>query len=276
MVGPWKVGPKGWVPEGVGARRGGGPRVGSPTFRAFFSVSHRKFHSSLSLGRGAQMCTFGLSGCRVKPRATTVEKATDLIPIRVDTRAECECIAHALSIQKPQSLQLTALARDVAGGSEVPPFVRMFYGTPSEYLWEDDDDGEVHKTTQGEGGEQGDHMMPLLHSLDQHRALEAIDREMGTNQHLMAFLDDIFFVTMPRTVGEVYAVVQENLWIHSCIRVHVGKTKVWSRENIRPMACDMLEIARVQHPLATMWRGSFPLQSKASRCWEPLWGTRIS
>ena len=43
---------------------------------------------------------------------------------------------------------------------------------PSEYLWEDDD-GEVHKIAQGEGGEQGDPMMPLLYSLGQHRALEA-------------------------------------------------------------------------------------------------------
>ena len=80
---------------------------------------------------------------------------------------------------------------------------------------------------------------------------------MGANQHLMAFLDDIFFVTMPREVGEVYAVVQEKLWTHSCIRVHVGKTKVWNRAGIRPLACDMLErIARVQHPSATVWRGS--------------------
>ena len=40
---------------------------------------------------------------------------------------------------------LTGL-RDVAGGSEVLPFVRMFYGTPSEYLSKDD--GEVHKIAQ--------------------------------------------------------------------------------------------------------------------------------
>ena len=118
---------------------------------------------------------------------------------------------------------LTGL-RDAAGGSEVLPFVPMFYGTPSENLSEDDD-GEVHKIAQGEGGEQGDPMMPLLYSLGQHRVLEAIDREMGANQHLMAFLDDIFFVTMPREVGEVFAVVQEKMWIHSCIRVHVGKTR---------------------------------------------------
>ena len=29
--------------------------------------------------------------------------------------------------------------RDVSGGSEVLPFVPMFYGTPSKYVWEDDD-----------------------------------------------------------------------------------------------------------------------------------------
>ena len=207
--------------------------------------------------------------------ATTVEKATAPYQYALSTRAGCECIAHALqglTELNPEATvtsidgigafdlisreaMLTGL-RDVVGGSEVLPFVRMFYGTPSEYLWEDDD-GEVHKIAQGEGGEQGDPMMPLLYSLGQHRALEAIDREMGANQHLMAFLDDIFFVTMPREVGEVYAVVQEKLWIHSCIRVHVGKTKVWNRAGIRPLACDMLErIARVQHPSATVWRGS--------------------
>ena len=48
---------------------------------------------------------------------------------------------------------LTGL-RDVAGGSEVVPFIWMFCGTPSEYLWKDE---EVHKIAQGEeGGEQGD------------------------------------------------------------------------------------------------------------------------
>ena len=106
---------------------------------------------------------------------------------------------------------------------------------------------------QGQGGEQGNPMMPIFCSLGQHRTLEAVDREMGANQHLMAFLDDIFFVTMPREVGEVHAVAQEKLWIHSCIRV-VGKTKVWNRAGIRPLACDMLErIARVENPSATVW-----------------------
>ena len=78
-------GPEGWGPKGGGpkggARRVGARRVGGPKFRAFFSLSRHKIRSFLpSLGvsslnfggvfegRDPQMCTFGLSGCRVKPR----------------------------------------------------------------------------------------------------------------------------------------------------------------------------------------------------------------
>ena len=49
----------------------------------------------------------------------------------------------------------------------------MFYGTPSEYLWEDAT-GTVHTIPQGEGGEQGDALMPLLFSVGQHSSLEAV------------------------------------------------------------------------------------------------------
>ena len=57
-----------------------GPRRVGPKCRAFLSLSRRNFHSFFSLWGllvefwlwlkrpGAQMCTFGLSGCRVKPR----------------------------------------------------------------------------------------------------------------------------------------------------------------------------------------------------------------
>ena len=44
------------------------------------------------------------------------------------------------------------------------PLTRMFYGRPSECLWEMDS-GEVHRIPQGEGGEQGDRMVPLLYCL---------------------------------------------------------------------------------------------------------------
>eukprot|EP00969_Alexandrium_andersonii_P285119 12604203-Alexandrium_andersonii.AAC.1 len=39
------------------------------------------------------------------------------------------------------------------------PFVRQFYGRQSRYFWYDDA-GEAHEVLQGEGGDQGDPLMP--------------------------------------------------------------------------------------------------------------------
>ena len=44
-------------------------------------------------------------------------------------------------------------------GDQILPFVRGFYGRPSTYLWEDED-GDTQEIPQGEGGEQGDPLMP--------------------------------------------------------------------------------------------------------------------
>ena len=55
---------------------------------------------------------------------------------------------------------LEALQR-LPGGEQVLPYVRLFYGRQSTYLW-DDDIGVVDQIPQGEGGEQGDPHMPLL------------------------------------------------------------------------------------------------------------------
>ena len=62
------------------------------------------------------------------------------------------------------------------GGDQILPYVRCFYGSPSTYLWEDDM-GTTQYIPQGEGGEQGDPLMPLLFALGQHRVLEAHPRE---------------------------------------------------------------------------------------------------
>ena len=88
---------------------------------------------------------------------------------------------------------LTGL-RHVDSGSASLPFVRMFYGSPSEYLWEDDS-GVTHSIPQGEGGEQGDAMMPLLFCLGQHEALQLAHSGLRDGEFLFAFLDDIYIAT---------------------------------------------------------------------------------
>ena len=50
------------------------------------------------------------------------------------------------------------------------PFARFAYAEPTSYVW-DDEDGSRHHIGQGEGGEQGDPLMPLLFSLGVHNSL---------------------------------------------------------------------------------------------------------
>ena len=77
----------------------------------------------------------------------------------------------------------------LAGEREALPFVRLFYSEPSAYLWEDSA-GKVHTIHPGEGGEQGDLLMPLLF-LAQNVCLEALQRRMHPTERLLAYLDDI-------------------------------------------------------------------------------------
>ena len=73
---------------------------------------------------------------------------------------------------------------DMSHGDKLIPFIRQFYSTPSRYLWENEV-GENVDIFQGEGGEQGDPLMPMLFSLGQHRALVAANAELREGERLM-------------------------------------------------------------------------------------------
>ena len=205
----------------------------------------------------------------------TVESATAPFQYALSTRAGCECIAHALQGLCDVDPNATIISIDgisaydqisraammdgllnVAGGGKALPFVKMFYGSPSSYVWEDSE-GVTHTIRQGEGGEQGDPFMPLLFSLGQHSALEAVQEDLFDGEFLFAFLDDIYVATTPHRVEDVYKSLDENLWSFSRIQIHGGKTKVWNAIDDRPEFCDILEvIARRSDPHARVWRGS--------------------
>ena len=106
-----------------------------------------------------------------------------------------------------------------------------FYGDPSTFLWEDDLGG-VHHIRQGEGGEQGDPLMPMLFSLGQHAALTAIAERLEDGERLLAFLDDLYVVTTPLRSVAVHEVLREELWRHAKISVHHGKTCIWNRGGV--------------------------------------------
>ena len=108
-----------------------------------------------------------------------VEAFTAPYQYALRTKAGCECVAHVLQglteldplatvtsvdgISKfdliSRKAMLVELMR-VDGGSSALPFVRLFYGSPSEYLWEGRHRARCTQFPRGEGGEQGDPLMP--------------------------------------------------------------------------------------------------------------------
>ena len=144
----------------------------------------------------------------------------------------------------------------VPGGSAASRFVRLFYSEPSAYLWEDAE-GVVHTIHQGEGGEQGDPLVPLLFSVGQHDALSAIHEGMRVHERLFAYLDDIWLVSKPDRVGDLLNSAERELWGRARIRVHSGKTHVLNRSDRKPPACDELQRrAEMLDEEARVWTGS--------------------
>ena len=102
------------------------------------------------------------------------------------------------------------------------PFVNIFYSAPSQYWWEEM--GIVHVVDQGEGGEQGDALMPLLFCLGQNDAFKAVSHSWMTSTSC-ASQTELMMCTLLENV----------LWDHARIQVHVGKTKVYNRAGVRSM-----------------------------------------
>ena len=121
-------------------------------------------------------------------------------------------------------------------------------------------------------------MMPLLYSLGQHRALQAVGEHLQEGEHLFAYLDDTFFVSSSLRVGPLNAVLQEALNVHAGIEINAGKTQIWNRSGERPEVCNVLErVARAYNPRAIVWRGSqLPTEMQGIKFWAHHWGTPIS
>jgi hypothetical protein len=146
--------------------------------------------------------------------------------------------------------------RSVPRARNCLPFVRMFYGEPSEYVWYDDG-GTPHIITQAEGGEQGDPLMPALFAMGQHPALMATRANLGPNEHLLAFLDDIYVICEPDRAAPIFEDLSNNLLLHCGISVHQGKTKIWNRGGVTPYGLEYLGTR--EDPA---WRGDHALPAE--------------
>ena len=134
--------------------------------------------------------------------------------------------------------------------------------------------GETHTIQQGEGGEQGDALMPLLFSLGQQRALRAIAGELQAGERVFASLDDLHVSCPPARVAAIHRLMRIELWRHSKISVHHGKTKLWNKACVLHSGVEEFQqLASSVDEEAVVWRGNPQLQT--SRQGIQILGTPI-
>ena len=97
-----------------------------------------------------------------------------------------------------------------------------------------DQHGHPHTVTQAEGGEQGDPLMPVLFSLAQQPALQAVQTRLQPGESLYAFLDDVYAVAPPHRVRPIYDLLEHHLFAEARIRLNSGKTRVWNQGGRQP------------------------------------------
>ena len=105
-----------------------------------------------------------------------------------------------------------------------PAFCATIPQHPSMYWWTDDM-GVTHEIWQGEGGEQGDPLMPALCACGQHRALVHVSEDLLDSEWLFAPMDDVNVSSALHRVEVLHQSLDREMWDHARIRLHQGKTQ---------------------------------------------------
>ena len=71
--------------------------------------------------------------------------------------------------------------------------------------------------------------MPMLYSLGQHGVLESIQDSLLVDEHLFAYLDDLYVVCSPKRVAAIFKIINEALEAYARIQMHLGVRQIISR-----------------------------------------------
>ena len=126
------------------------------------------------------------------------------------------------------------------------------YRSPSSFVWQDSN-GVSHIIRQGEGGEQGDPLMPSLFCLGIHGALEQAGRNLLPSEVLVGYLDDIYVVTCRERARQCYDDIVTSLRNLAGIEVNFGKAECWGLGGGGPPD-GILELG--SDPNRPVWKGN--------------------
>ena len=82
---------------------------------------------------------------------------------------------------------------------------------------------------QGEGGEQGDLLMPTHYALREHDGLERAKQQLHKDDFVVAFLDDLYVKTTRDRAKAAFDAVTEAVEDHAGVKTNLGKLRAWSR-----------------------------------------------
>ena len=86
-------------------------------------------------------------------------------------------------------------------------FFKRGWSPPSSSTWVDAN-GTPHTLPQGEGGEQGEPLMPGLYPLAAYAALHELQACLRDGRAVFALFDDVYVVAPPDRVRELCAAVE--------------------------------------------------------------------
>ena len=136
------------------------------------------------------------------------------------------------------------------------PFFSQFYSELSQYFWTDDC-GDTHVIHQGEGGEQGDALMPMLYALGQHGALLSLQDFLLPQRTHFSPLQ----TTSTWYVCQIAWVRFSSIFRRLLISMPAFKF-TWNRGGHYPLACQQM-----QEAAARAGEVRDPLHNKVFVCW---------
>ena len=211
----------------------------------------------------------------------------------LSTRAGAEALARTLRLATETDPRATLLSVDGVGAYDhvsrqamltalathpttaaLLPLARSFYGAPSEYVWYDQS-LTPHTIAQGEGGEQGDPLMPAFFNITIHSELQAISHHLQPGEALLAYLDDLYVISPPTRTVPIFHLLDTNLREHAGISLHLGKTRIWNAAGEEPTDAHTLQPAAQAAPI---WTGAWtlpPSEQGLTALGTPHWPPRV-